>query len=71
MMLFIVRQDTEDVVKINIPLLLRLLEYAKESQSDEQLHELMEKIVEVTEKTRGGVLTMKHYPKLIPYYKKD
>jgi hypothetical protein len=63
-----VRQDTEDVVKINIPLMLRLLEYATDA-TDEELHELVEKLVKVTEKTRGGVLTMKHYKHLVPYEK--
>lgn len=69
-MIYIIKQDSEDVVKINIPLLLRLLEYAEDA-SDEDLHELMEKIVEVTEETKGGVLSMKHYRRLVPYEKKD
>jgi hypothetical protein len=64
MMLFIVRQDTEDVVKLNIPLLLRLMEYATDA-TDEDLHELMEKIVRLTEQKKGAVLTMKHYKHLV------
>ena len=70
MMLLLVRQDTEDVVKINIPLMLRLLEYAGDA-TDEDLHELMEKIVRLTEKTKGSVLTMKHYRHLVPEYKEE
>ncbi len=68
MMYIMVRQDTEDVVKINIPLMLRLLEYASDA-TDEDLHELVEKLVKVTEKTKGGVLRMKHYRHLVPYEK--
>lgn len=69
-MFLVIKQDTEDVVKINIPLLLRLLEYAEDA-SDEDLHELMEKVVELSEKTRGGVLSMKHYRHLVPFEKDD
>lgn len=64
-MFYIIRQDTEDVLKINVPLMLRLLEYAHEAENDEDLHELMEELVELSEKTKGSVLTMKHYKHLV------
>jgi hypothetical protein len=49
-----------DTVKIDVPLLIRLLEYAREdASSDLDLHDLAEKLV--ARGTRGKTLTMKDY----------
>jgi hypothetical protein len=52
-------------VKLSIPLLMRLLEYAKHTAaSDEDLHWITERIAE--HGAQDKVLTMEHYTKLIP-----
>lgn len=49
-----------DSVKIDIPLLIRLLEYAREDASDDlDLHDLAEKLI--SRGKRGKTLTMKDY----------
>lgn len=57
-------ENEEDVVKFNVPLLIRLLEYAREdSSSDIDLHLVAERIIDLSEE--GEVLTMDHYSKII------
>jgi hypothetical protein len=52
-----------ECVKLSIPLLIRLLEYAHESAgSDVDLHWILERIIAHSDKT----LTMEHYQMLIP-----
>lgn len=52
-------------VKLSIPLLIRLLEYAHEQAAgDIDLHWVLERIIEHGHK--GKVLTMEHYSSLIP-----
>ena len=54
-----------DTVKLDIPLLIRLLEFAKEDASDDMdLHDLAEKLVAGSQ--RGCTLTMKDYDRLVP-----
>ena len=54
-----------DVVKVDIPLLIRLLEYAKEDAPDDMaLHALADKLVASCQ--RGKTLTMRDYERLVP-----
>jgi hypothetical protein len=54
-----------DTVKLDIPLLIRLLEFAKEDAVDDMaLHDLAEKLV--ASGARGRTLTMKDYDNLVP-----
>lgn len=65
-MFYIIKQDTEDVIKINVPLLLRLLEYAhEEAKTDEDLHKVIEHLIKLSEKTKGATLKMKHYEYIV------
>lgn len=53
-------ENEEDVIKTNVPLMIRLLEYAREeAKKDVDLHLVAEKLIELSEK--GDVLTMEHY----------
>lgn len=53
-------ENEEDVIKTNVPLMIRLLEYAREeAKKDVDLHLVAEKLIELSEK--GNVLTMEHY----------
>ena len=50
-------------VKLSVPLLIRLLEYAHEdAASDEDLHWIAERITQHSDK----VLTMEHYTQIVP-----
>lgn len=52
-------------VRLSIPLLIRLLEYAREdSTSDVDLHWIVERIIEHND--LNYALTMAHYLKLVP-----
>ncbi len=51
--------DKRDVVAFDIPLLIRMLEYAREdAKTDMDLHKVVEKLIRIRNK---GVLTMKDY----------
>ena len=53
--------DTTDTITMDVPLFIRLLEFAKEdAKTDMDLHRVSERAVE-----RGGVLTMKDYTSLV------
>ena len=53
-----------DVVKMDIPLLIRLLEYAREdAKTDMDLHNVTEKLIQFSEE--GDTLTMDHYDAII------
>lgn len=57
-----------DKVSLDIPLFIRLLEYAKEdAKTDMDLHDLTENITRLSE--TGNTLSMKDYASIIP--KKD
>jgi hypothetical protein len=52
-------------VKLSVPLLIRLLEYAREeSPSDVDLHWVAERVIECSEHNYS--LSMAHYTKLVP-----
>jgi hypothetical protein len=56
-------KDTEDFVTMNVPLLIRVLEYAREdAETDIDLHNIIEKAVELGQ---GEPLTMKDYDRLV------
>lgn len=58
-------EDKVDIVKMDVPLLVRLLEYASEElQSDVELHKVVENIV--ARSKASDVLTMADYGALIP-----
>lgn len=58
------QHNEEDVVKVEVPLLIRLLEYSREdAKSDVDLHYVAERAIELSED--GEVLTMEHYDKLV------
>ena len=57
-------QNPQDVVKVDVPLLIRLLEFAREdAKTDMDLHALAEKLVGMC--SGGNILTMDHYEQLI------
>jgi len=57
-----------DKISVDVPLFIRLLEYAKEdAKTDMDLHDLTENITKLSE--TGKVLSMKDYANIIP--KKD
>lgn len=57
-------ENEEDVIKTNVPLMIRLLEYAREdAKKDVELHLVAEKLIELSEE--GEVLTMEHYPEIM------
>lgn len=57
-------ENEEDVIKTNVPLMIRLLEYAREdAKKDADLHIVAEKLIELSEE--GKVLTMEHYPEIM------
>lgn len=57
--------NEHDVLHINVPLFLKLLEYAREdSFSDEDLHWITERAISLT--NHGYTLTMAHYLKIVP-----
>lgn len=60
----IILEDTVDEIHVDVPLFLRLLEYAKEdAKTDMDLHYVAEKAIKLT-KSRG-CLKMKDYEELV------
>jgi hypothetical protein len=58
--------NEEDVVKLNIPLLIRLFEFAREdAKNDQDLHWVAERLI--THSTGGKTLTMQDYKSLTEY----
>ena len=64
---FCLKQSIEnkpDIVKMDIPLLMRLLEYAREdAKTDMDLHNVAEKLTQLSE--QGDVLTMAEYDAIV------
>lgn len=57
-------ENQPDVVKLDIPLLIRLLEYAREdAKTDMDLHNLAEMLIHLSEE--GVVLTMDQYDQIV------
>lgn len=56
------KYNPEDIIKMNVPLFVRLLEYAREEiKSDADLHKVVENIIN----HGGNVLKMSEYENLI------
>lgn len=61
-------ENEEDIVKFDVPLFIRLLEYAKEdAKTDMDLHVAAKKAIELSE--TGKVLTMDDYASIVPVKK--
>ena len=58
-------ENEEDVVKLDVPLFIRLMEFAKEdAKTDMDLHVAAKRAIELSE--TGRVLTMENYAQIIP-----
>jgi hypothetical protein len=58
--------NEEDVVKLNIPLIIRLFEFAREdAKNDQDLHWVAERLI--NHSTTGKTLTMQDYKSLTEY----
>lgn len=58
--------NEEDVVKLNVPLLIRLFEFAREdAKNDQDLHWVAERLI--THSATGKTLTMQDYKSLTEY----
>ena len=56
--------NPEDVIVVDVPLFIRLLEYAKEDAKDDMdLHRLTERIVALS--SEGTVLDMSNYDEIV------
>ena len=56
--------NPEDVIKLNIPLLIRLFEYAREdAKTDMDLHNVAEQLIELSKS--GEPLSMDHYDAIV------
>jgi len=59
------QQDAIDIVTLDVPLFIRMLEYAKEDAADDMdLHELATKTIALSK--QRGILSMEDYDTLIP-----
>lgn len=53
-----------DTITLDIPLFIRLLEYAREdAKTDMDLHDISEKITRIC--SQGNVATMRHYNRIV------
>lgn len=58
-----------DIIKIDVPTFLRLLELAREDVKDDMsLHFVTEKAIELS---KNGVITMKDYDNIVSHMKKS
>lgn len=56
-------EDAVDTVTLDVPLLLRMLEYAKEdAKTDMDLHDVTERMIELA---KQGTLSMQHYDNIV------
>lgn len=59
-----IHDDPEDTVELDIPLLLRMLEYAREdAKTDMDLHNVTDKMIELS--SQGGTLDMENYQDIV------
>ena len=65
--LILENENPEDVIKLDVPLFIRLLEFAREdAQADVDLHFVADNAIRLS--TEGETLTMDHYNDIV---KKD
>ena len=58
-----------DIIKLDVPTFLRLLELAREEVKDDaDLHDIAEIVVKMSHE---GVVTMKHYDLIVDFMKKQ
>lgn len=63
-------ENEEDVIRVTVPLMIRLLEWAKEEAlQDVELHTIAENLVDLSEE--GDVLEMKDYPEIVQIETED
>lgn len=63
-------ENEEDVIKLNVPLMIRLLEWAREDAwQDVELHIIAENLVDLSEE--GDVLEMEDYPEIVKIEAED
>ena len=63
-------ENEEDVIMLNVPLMIRLLEYAREDANrDMDLHTIVENLIDLSEE--GEVLEMKDYPNIVQIESED
>ena len=63
-------KNEEDVIQLNVPLMIRLLEYAREdSKEDADLHMITERLIQLSEE--GEVLEMEDYYEIVPPKEED
>jgi len=59
---------TMDIIKINVPAFIRLIELAREDvKNDADLHDMAEIVTKITKE--NGVVTMDHYKDIVHYMK--
>jgi len=59
---------TMDIIKLNVPAFIRLIELAREEvKNDADLHDMAEIVTKITSKE--GVVTMDHYNTIVKYMK--
>jgi hypothetical protein len=62
--------NPRDIIKVDVPLFIRLLEYAREdAKTDMDLHDIAENIIRLSE--TGGVLSMKDYNAIVGSTEED
>ena len=58
-------ENEEDIIKVNVPLMIRLLEYARENaKGDIDLHLIVERMIDLGEE--GEALEMDDYAEIVP-----
>lgn len=56
-----------DIVKLDVPLFIRLLELAREDiKKDADIHDVAEIVIKMS---KAGVVTMKHYDEIVDFMK--
>jgi len=56
--------DAKDLITVDVPLFIRLLELAREDiKTDAELHNVVERVI--SESKSSGTLTMDHYPTIV------
>ena len=62
--------NQKDSIRIDVPLLIRLLEYAREdAKTDLDLHDVAEHLIDLS--STGQILTMKDYTKICNIKKRN
>ncbi len=57
-------ENEEDVIKLNVPLMIRLLEWAREEAwKDVELHVITERLIDLSDD--GDTLNMSNYPEIV------